>query len=132
MIKAIRERQRQRQKAIELVREYAKRLQKTIGPVTVIVYGSFARGDFNLGSDIDVMIIGDSLPARPLARLDLLYSCLDHGQIEPKGYTKSEFRKMLEHNHPWVTDALAQGVVVADHGFLGQLGYTGITIKSRE
>lgn len=125
MIKAVRERRRQRQKAVGLVREYAKRLQKTIGPVTVIVYGSFARGDFNLGSDIDVMIIADSLPARPLARLDLLYSCLDHGEIEPKGYTKSEFRKMLEHNHPWVMDALAQGVVVADDGFLSQLRYKG-------
>lgn len=42
-----------------VVREYAKELRKVYGDSlsSVIMYGSYARGDFTTQSDVDVMII---------------------------------------------------------------------------
>jgi len=116
MIKALRERARERERAIHLAAQYAQRLAEVLGPLTGILYGSFAHGDFNLGSDIDMIIISDALPNHPLERMDLLYRYVE-GEIEPKGYIREEFMKMLQRGNPFATDALRNGVAVVDDGF---------------
>jgi len=40
--------------------------------VTAVLVDSYARGDFNLWSDVDVLLISDSFPERPLERLKML------------------------------------------------------------
>lgn len=80
-----------------------------------IVYGSMARGAFNLGSDIDLVIISDQLPAHPLERMKLLYSHVEGG-LEPKGYTAFEIQKMLNKNNAMLEDAFAHGVFLWDDG----------------
>jgi len=119
MIKALEERRKEREEAIQLAKAYVQRLKEVIGSLSGILYGSFARGDFNLGSDIDVLIISDSLPRHPMERMELLY-CYIEGGIEPKGYTKDEFLKMLESNNQAVVNALKEGVVLLDDGFLDE------------
>jgi len=49
-------------------------------------------------------------------RMDLLYRYVKKN-IEPKGYFKEEFIKMLQRGNPLILDALRNGVVVADDGF---------------
>ena len=48
---------------------------------------SVARGDFNDGLDIDVVIIARNLPKHPLERMKLLYENIP-ALIEPKAYTE--------------------------------------------
>ena len=82
-----------------MARAYAEGLRERLGEVTAIVYGSVARGDFNLGSDVDILIVAERLPGHPLARMGLLYSRLE-GPLEPRGYALTEFRTLRAKLHP--------------------------------
>lgn len=117
MIKALEERKREREEAINRATRFVHKLRAVIGPLAGILYGSFARGDFHLGSDIDVLVISDSLPAFTLERMELLYRYVEGG-IEPKGYTREEFQRMKKSGNPTVLGALKEGVVLWDDGFL--------------
>lgn len=108
-------RARERERAMRLAQLYARRLARRLGPLTAYIFGSYARGDFNDGSDIDVLIISDALPARPLERMDVLYSCVLPG-IEPRGYTNVEFSRLLKKGDPAVTEAKECGYMVVAKG----------------
>ena len=56
----IEERKRRRREIIDKLVEYTRDLRRTLGKVTVVLYGSYARGDFNAWSDIDLIIISDA------------------------------------------------------------------------
>ncbi len=120
MHKAIKIREEERKKIIQLSIEYVEKLKNEIGPLTGILYGSYARGDFNIGSDIDILIISDNLPSDMLKRMELLYQYITGG-IEPKGYTKTEFLRMLNSNNPLAIDAIKNGEMLSDDGFWKQL-----------
>lgn len=111
MRRVLKERAREREEAIRLARRYTRRLAKRLGPLTAYLIGSYARGDFNDGSDIDILIISDALPDHPLRRAELLYSCLLPG-IEPRGYTAAEFRRLLEKGDPAAREAVERNSVI--------------------
>jgi len=113
MLEILRRREEQQVRWLNMARAYAERLRERLGKVTAIVYGSVARGDFNLGSDVDILIVAEGLPAHPLARMDLLYSCLE-GPLEPRGYTLTEFRTLQAKGHPFLTTVLKESVAVTD------------------
>lgn len=58
-----------------------------------------ARGDYNVHSDIDVLVISDDLPPHPLERAEFLYR-LAPPRVEPKGYTTREWRSMQRRRNP--------------------------------
>ncbi len=103
-------------KVNDVLAEYSKAVSSKIGKFTGVLYGSMARGDYNVWSDIDFLVISDKLPEDPLKRLELLYSLTDT-PIEVKGYTKNEFLKMIEKRNPMALDALVEGKVIVDDGF---------------
>lgn len=83
--------------------EEAKRYVRNLGrflPLTkAYVVGSVARGDFNVHSDIDIVVISDHLPADPLDRAKVLYSLVT-SRIEPKGFTGAEWATLLKKRNP--------------------------------
>ncbi len=99
-----------------ILREYSKAVSSKLGKFTGVLYGSMARGDYNVWSDIDFLVISDQLPENPLKRLEFLYS-LTEESIEVKGYTRNEFLKMIEQRNPIALDALVEGKVIVDDGF---------------
>jgi len=44
---------------IEQVRDLAETIRAQRSVSAIILYGSFARGDFHEGSDIDLIVVGD-------------------------------------------------------------------------
>ena len=113
MLKVLEKRRRQRETFLNMARTYAGELRVRLGQLTAIVYGSVSRGDFNLGSDVDVLIISEGLPHHPLERMEVLYSC--HAPpLEPKGYTHTEFRTLLVKRNAAFAEILKDGIVVAD------------------
>lgn len=98
----------QKQK-IKMARDYVRHLTEKIEDVAAYLIGSTARGDFNIWSDIDVIIISDRLPANPLERSKLLYSCVE-GEIEPKGYTVAEFKDLLRRCNPLAEEVMKVGI----------------------
>lgn len=112
MEKALKARAGERQRAIRLAKRYARLLARRLGPLMAFVIGSYARGDFNDASDIDVIIVSDALPTRPLERMEVLYSCVLPG-IEPRGYTSTEFSRLLKRGDPGAIEAIERGYIVA-------------------
>ena len=77
---------------------------------TAILIGSYARGDFNLWSDIDILIIGD-FQGNPLQRL----KNIDF----PPGYatiflTMDEVNKLKSKNSKFIKDAFNDGIILRD------------------
>jgi predicted nucleotidyltransferase len=100
----------------DILVQYSKIVSSKLGKFTGVLYGSMARGDNNLWSDIDFLVISDKLPENPLKRLEFLYSLIETS-IEVKGYTRNEFLKMIEKRNPTALDSLMEGKIIVDDGF---------------
>jgi predicted nucleotidyltransferase len=93
------------------VREYLGRLP--LATVRGIVFGSVARGAFAIGSDTDLLVISDGLPAGVRARIDLLGDLRDGlGEIDPVGWTEQEWRRRLEAGDPFAELVAREGIAV--------------------
>ena len=110
----ISERLKERERALGKAMEFARCVKGKLGRVTVVLYGSYARGDFNEWSDIDVLIIAEQLPENPIERLSLIEDCMARvAGVEPLLLTPNMMRKMRGKNLA-VREALEKGVVLVD------------------
>jgi len=83
-----------REKIYEQLKEFAHLLKTKHKVKKVYLYGSFARGDFNEGSDIDLIIVGEFEDKMP-QRINKIFN-LTSLPIEPLVYTEAEFEQMKE------------------------------------
>lgn len=104
----IEERKRFRQHVLEKVSRWARGLSFR---ASVILVGSYARGDFNLWSDIDILVISPSFKGSPVERLKAL-DILPGSEVVP--LTPEEFERLVERGDPLAMEALDQGVVLRD------------------
>lgn len=107
-MEVIKERRRVRGEVIGKVSEWARSLPFKC---TVVLVGSYARGDFNLWSDVDVLLISDELKGTPLERMKSVDA--------PSGFqviplTVEEYRRQEKKGNPLATEAKRSGVVVRD------------------
>jgi predicted nucleotidyltransferase len=105
------ERRRERDELIELARAYAESLAARLPVVAAVVVGSVARGDFNVWSDVDVVIVADELPPRTPDRASLLVSDAPP-RVQPVGFTREELGEALRRGNPLAVDAAHHGVVL--------------------
>lgn len=96
-----------------LAEQFAEKAHAALGSVTVWLYGSVARGDFNFWSDVDVLVVAENLPDHPLKRSELLIQ-LAPPKVEPIGYTKTEFEVLLAKRHPNLMATLNEAVCLRD------------------
>lgn len=103
----------------ELIRQYVEEVKKIYGShlSKVVLYGSYARGDFSPESDIDIMILLD------LSDLDLkTYSQqlsymtydfnMDHDlDIKPIVKNEAHFLKWVQ-NYPFYSNVQNEGVIL--------------------
>jgi len=82
------------EKIYEQLKEFAHLLKTKHKVKKVYLYGSFARGDFNEGSDIDLIIVGEFEDKMP-QRINKIFN-LTSLPIEPLVYTEAEFEQMKE------------------------------------
>jgi predicted nucleotidyltransferase len=94
------QRLRERNDLIDEGRAFAERVRNLVPDARVFLYGSVARGDFNLASDIDLLVVSDELPLQPLARAEFLYRQVI-GREEPKGLLSSEFASLEAAGRLW-------------------------------
>ncbi len=102
-----------REKIIRTVKEWATKLNFK---ATVILIGSYSRGDFNFWSDIDVILIAetDKPPHKRLYEIDY-----------PAGFeiiflTPKEFKKLLTRKEPIAIEAITKGIIVRDDYYIKQ------------
>ena len=120
MFRGRQERARFREELIEALRRYARGLVAGKPDIKLVVlYGSFSRGDWREGSDADLLIVAEDLPASYAGRWDLFRTSVMGVPVEPHALTVKEFWELLEHGRMAVADALTEGVVLyADEAFL--------------
>ena len=89
---------------IEQIKEYH--------PQRVILFGSFARGDYDALSDADFLIVKET--DRPfLARIgDVLSSCDYDIPLEPLVYAPQELEQMRQEGNSFIETVLREGVGV--------------------
>ncbi|BDC17192.1 nucleotidyltransferase domain-containing protein [Acidianus sp. HS-5] len=98
---------KERERVIREAKDFVNSLK---GKFSAFLIGSYARGDFNAWSDVDVLLIGE-FSGNPLKRLE---------EIDfPPGYeviplNEEEFRKALEKNNPIVWDVKSVGLILRD------------------
>jgi len=110
----IEERLNIRERAIQEAREFAICASEKLGEITAVLFGSYARGDFNEWSDIDVLVVAKNLPKNPLQRLSLIDECVRRfPRVEVVIVTIEEFTKMRNKN-PAIMEATQKGVTLID------------------
>lgn len=102
-----------KKKAIEKIKMYLSSLG--LKRYKAILFGSFARGDFNEFSDIDLLIISDELPKEFNKRLSFLnLNRWNTPEVEPIGWTFDEY-KLREYKHdPFIELLKKEGVVIEE------------------
>ena len=111
MADVVAERRAEQRRLIELARAYVERLSSSLPVLAAAVVGSVARGDFNVWSDIDVVVVSDDLPERIPDRMAILMR-EDTGGVQPVGYTREEFREASSKRNPLAASVTEEGVIL--------------------
>ena len=76
----------------------------------IILFGSFARGDYRENNDTDLSIIGD-FSRRFFDRIGILVDLVPSNlYIDSLVYTKEEFNKLRENGNPFILTAISDGL----------------------
>lgn len=103
----------------KLLERYVMEIQKIYGIhlKKIIMYGSYARGDFRADSDMDIMILLDmsDLELKQYSR-QLSYMTYDFNldndiDIKPIAKSEEHFKKWIE-NYPFYANVQREGVVL--------------------
>jgi predicted nucleotidyltransferase len=121
MARALEDRRRHRDRLIGLAKEYVERLSGRIPLVAAAVVGSVARGDFNVWSDVDIVVVVEDLPQRAPDRGSLLISEARDG-IQPIGFTPEEFERAWRKRNALAREAVQHGVSLQGEGFFRRFG----------
>jgi len=120
MAEALAERARERERLIELARSYVERLSRRRPLLAAAVVGSVARGDFNVWSDVDVVIVAADLPERAPDRGRLLVEDAPGG-VQPVGFTPEELTEALRRGNALAREAVTSPVVLLGGELLGRI-----------
>ena len=97
---------------IRKIKDYTNEVVKRLRPHLIILFGSFATGDINEGSDIDILVVADFKENF----LDRIRTLMDINTfkipIEPVGYTPKEFQEMKEKKNPFILEVIEKGKVL--------------------
>jgi len=94
------------------IKDYTNEVIKRLHPHLIVLFGSFATGDINEGSDIDILVIADFKENF----LDRIRTLIDINTfkipIEPVGYTPEEFQEMKRKKNPFILEVIEKGKVL--------------------
>ena len=109
------ERRIERHRLIELARAHAETVKARLPVIAVLLVGSVARGDFNVWSGVDVVVVAEALPEQPSARGALLKDGAPAG-VQVVGFTRIELRKAAKQANRLVLDLAAHGILLTGDG----------------
>jgi hypothetical protein len=98
-----------------------ERLSRRLPRVGVAVVGSVARGDFNVWSDVDVIVVAGGMPDRTPDRGSLLLADA-LGGVQPVGFTPEEFERAWTKRNALVHESVEHGVALEGEAFFQRFG----------
>lgn len=94
------------------IKAYINEVIKRLTPSLIILFGSFATGDINEGSDVDILVVAGFKESF----LDRIKTLMDINKfkipIEPIGYTPQEFHEMRRKKNPFILEVIEKGKVM--------------------
>lgn len=103
------------------IRGYCERVNNAFHPDCIILHGSLARGNFTSTSDVDLVVIGGTLPDNFFQRLFELNRLRDgKTPLEVMGYTLSEWEQMMANRHLTTLEVLQWGIPLMGHQLFRQ------------
>ncbi|NPA85651.1 MAG: nucleotidyltransferase domain-containing protein [Crenarchaeota archaeon] len=110
MREILKEREEQRRRVIEKLKEDVLRARERAGKMSAVLFGSYARGDFNLWSDVDIIVVTEAVRGvRFIERWKLFPELREYEAIF---WTPEEADKLLK--KPAWKKALGHKVVIVD------------------
>jgi hypothetical protein len=92
----------------------AERVRARFSRAAVLLIGSYSRGDFNLWSDIDLLLVFDEdLPKSPLKRHEMVVELLEPN-MEAHIITLKELHTLLRKGNPYLIRALKEATPILD------------------
>ena len=107
------DRRREREALLAKARAVVEDLAPAGDLLAAVVYGSVARGDFNVWSDVDLLLVMRSLPANTPDRRAALVAAAPSG-VQIVIWSPDDFVRAYRAGNPIAREALAAGVVL--HG----------------
>jgi predicted nucleotidyltransferase len=101
-------RRRARDERLAQANAFVRALPDHLGVRAAAVFGSVARGDFNLWSDTDVLVLAEHLPSTALQRFDALGAW--PAGVQPVAWTPAEWHAQLARGNPIAREAGSVGV----------------------
>jgi hypothetical protein len=99
----------------EIVRkidDYVNEVVKRLNPHLIVMFGSFASGDINEVSDIDILVVAD-FKEKFLNRIRTLMDLNTFKiPIKPVGYTPKEFKEMKNRKNAFIMEVLEKGKIL--------------------
>lgn len=93
------------------IEQYTHKVAKELKPKAIILFGSFAKGDINEGSDVDIMVVAD-FEQEFLQRIKVLLDLNVGLPLEPVGYTPEEFNEMRVKGNRFISELLESGKIL--------------------
>lgn len=92
------------------IRKELLKLKREYNAERLILFGSYARGDINEGSDIDVVLVKDTNKRFTERIGDVLKIYKGNIALEPLVYTPQEFKKMKD--RAFIKTILKEGIEI--------------------
>ncbi|MEM2364726.1 MAG: nucleotidyltransferase domain-containing protein [Candidatus Bathyarchaeia archaeon] len=99
-----------REALIEAIRRSIPALMGKLPLLSVILFGSYAKGRHTAASDVDLLVIYDG-PRRPNA-YEIVVESLRIPRLEPLVYSRWEFERLAERDPPFARALLRDGLAI--------------------
>lgn len=106
---ALAQRHAERDRLVALAHEHARTLARRLSLRRAAIVGSVARGDFNVWSDVDLVVVADALPERLPDRLAVLMDGRPP-RVEVAGFTPAELEDARRRRNRMVQELDAIGI----------------------
>jgi len=93
-----------REEVIELIKERLGRLKEALPIALVVLFGSYAKGNYTTSSDIDLFVVYSGQEMKEA--YSKVKKAIDVYGIEPHVYTENEYREMEEVAKKMIKDGI--------------------------
>lgn len=101
----------------DVVRQTIDSIVQGYTPSQIWIFGSYARGDYHLESDLDLIIIKDTDKKFPDRIEEVLQYCPGGIAVEPMVYTAQEKAILLNDRNVFLEQAFSEGALVYEQQF---------------